>query len=184
MGDDGERGREPTPADEPTDEATTCPRDIGRREVVLNGLVAIGVLPGALAFGGFAFRYLVPLKQERDAEVLLGREEEFPPGRPRTFNGLFGNDVIVMRREEGLVAFGTRCSHLGCFVYWDPTLELEEQSPRGGFYCPCHQGKFRADGSVFSGPPPQGLPRFQVEEREQLVYLRVPVYGDVTEAEA
>jgi len=41
------------------------------------------------------------------------------------------------------------CTHLGCIVQWQEEEDL--------FLCPCHAGRFAADGTVISGPPPEAL---------------------------
>jgi Rieske Fe-S protein len=57
------------------------------------------------------------------------------------------------------------CTHLGCSVNWD-----EEG---GEFQCPCHGGRYAADGTVIAGPPPDALPRIvaRVENEELLIEL-------------
>lgn len=47
-----------------------------------------------------------------------------------------------------------RCTHAGC-----PVARSEE-----GFACPCHGGRYDAQGNVLSGPPPKALRRGRVEE--------------------
>lgn len=151
-----------------------------RREALLNGAVAVGVLPVAAAFGGFAVRYLIPQSSRRVQEILLGPSDDFPAGGT-TLVEAFGERIALLRLDGQLAAFGTRCSHLGCFVHWEPNLEMAGETQPGGFYCPCHAAKFRRDGTVHSGPPPEGLPRFEVAERDGLVYLSIPVYGEPKE---
>lgn len=157
-----------------------APAGPGRREALLNGAVALGVLPAAALFGGYALRYLVPPSSKRIQEILLGGADDFPIGATRLVEA-FGERVVLLRLEGQLAAFGTRCSHLGCFVQWEPELQLEGEQQAGGFYCPCHAAKFRRDGTVHSGPPPEGLPRFEVTERDGLVYLSIPIYGEPKE---
>ena len=61
--------------------------------------------------------------------------------------------------------FSATCTHLGCSVNWD-----EED---GEFLCPCHGGRYAADGTVLAGPPPASLPRMsaRVENEELLIEL-------------
>jgi nitrite reductase/ring-hydroxylating ferredoxin subunit len=47
------------------------------------------------------------------------------------------------------VALSAVCTHLGCVVAW--------QDQAGEFLCPCHGGRFSADGQVLGGPPPKPL---------------------------
>lgn len=67
--------------------------------------------------------------------------------------------------EEEPVVLSATCSHLGCTVNWDDAT--------GEFACPCHGGRFDADGQVSEGPPPDGLKRFQASVRDGYVYARL-----------
>jgi len=61
--------------------------------------------------------------------------------------------LIYVKRTQGdeVVAISAGCSHLGCIVSWDEQQNI--------FKCPCHEGRFDADGNVISGPPPAALKR-------------------------
>ena len=75
---------------------------------------------------------------------------EFPgPGEPC---------LLVRLEADRFVAFGQKCTHLGCpVVYRKETRKL---------HCPCHEGYFNAeDGKVLAGPPPRPLPRVELERR-------------------
>ena len=50
--------------------------------------------------------------------------------------------------DQWLVVIGI-CTHLGCMVQW----EKDKQD----FLCPCHAGRYSADGAVTAGPPPRPL---------------------------
>ncbi len=56
------------------------------------------------------------------------------------------------------------CTHLGCAVAW----EQDE------FVCPCHGGKYDAQGSVTAGPPPRALARCEVKIEGEFCFLRLP----------
>jgi Rieske Fe-S protein len=58
-------------------------------------------------------------------------------------------------RKDEFIAISAGCTHLGCIVTWD-----EEQNI---FKCPCHEGKFDAEGRVISGPPPAPLKRHKTK---------------------
>jgi cytochrome b6-f complex iron-sulfur subunit len=59
------------------------------------------------------------------------------------------NPVEVRRGPGGVTALMLRCTHTGCVVRWRPAEST--------YVCPCHDGRFGADGSVISGPPPLRL---------------------------
>jgi len=86
------------------------------------------------------------------AELPVGASKvfEFPkPGMPC---------LLIRLGNDRWVAFGQRCTHLGCPVVF--------RKERGQLECPCHEGFFNAeDGSVLAGPPPRPLPRVEIERR-------------------
>ncbi len=53
--------------------------------------------------------------------------------------------ILVGRKGSGYLAYNGRCTHIGCTVKPDILT--------GGFYCPCHAGKYDASGIPISGPP-------------------------------
>ena len=61
--------------------------------------------------------------------------------------------------------FSATCTHLGCSVNW--------HDDNSEFVCPCHGGRYAADGTVVAGPPPASLPRMttRVENEELIVEL-------------
>lgn len=64
--------------------------------------------------------------------------------------------MLLGRRDDELVAFDARCTHLACPVAYDKTSN--------GFACPCHGGKFDCDGKVTAGPPPRPLVQLRVRQ--------------------
>ncbi len=57
--------------------------------------------------------------------------------------------LYLVKDGAGVRALSATCTHLGCRVSWD--------SAGKQFRCPCHGGRFDAQGNVTSGPPPRGL---------------------------
>lgn len=73
--------------------------------------------------------------------------------------------VYVRMGDDGSPsALSGTCTHLGCAVKW--VDEAKE------FQCPCHGGRFDADGELLGGPPPRGLTRLAAELREGELYVR------------
>jgi cytochrome b6-f complex iron-sulfur subunit len=92
--------------------------------------------------------------------VELGADS-IPPGVGRIV-AIGYTPVIVVNGSDGFRAFNATCSHLGCLVKWDGSLNR--------FVCPCHAGTYDADGRVVSGPPPMALRKCGVEvEGDKLV---------------
>jgi Rieske Fe-S protein len=62
--------------------------------------------------------------------------------------------VCAKTKADGtLIVFSSVCPHLGCSVRWAE----ESQS----FECPCHSGRFDADGRPIAGPPTKPLVRLE-----------------------
>ena len=86
--------------------------------------------------------------------------------------------LAYIRRKENdeVIAISAGCTHLGCIVTWDENQQI--------FKCPCHDGRFDAEGNVLSGPPPAPLNRHPVKTEGATVYLRtdtVPFGGETSE---
>lgn len=63
-------------------------------------------------------------------------------------------DAIVHREADGSVrAFSARCTHLGCRL---------DRIVDGNIVCPCHGSRFKADGSVATGPAVRPLTPLKV----------------------
>jgi len=63
--------------------------------------------------------------------------------------------VFIKRDASGtLTVFSAICTHLGCLVSFN---RLKDE-----FICPCHGGRYNADGVPVAGPPPRPLDRLPV----------------------
>ena len=63
--------------------------------------------------------------------------------------------AVVDRSASGMVrAYSARCTHLGCLI---------DRVSGGEVVCPCHGSRFRADGTVSSGPATRALRPLRVE---------------------
>ena len=95
-------------------------------------------------------------------QVRVAAVDELPVGGSKVFHYPSLDDpcLLVHIDADRYVAFGQKCTHLGCPVSYravDQTL-----------YCPCHAGSFgAADGGVLAGPPSRPLPRVTLETRGQ-----------------
>ena len=90
----------------------------------------------------------------------VGRIDDLPVGGSRVFDYPGpGHPCLLVRVEaDRFVAFGQKCTHLGCPVLYRPKQR--------DLQCPCHEGYFSADdGRVLAGPPPRPLPRVDLERR-------------------
>jgi len=142
-------------------------RPTRRRDFLANLAVAASVIPGFALAGRYLMSYLVPGRRAGAREVLLTGLTDLPVGGSRSFDGVLGNDLLIVRLgEEDVRAFSVVCTHLGCRVQWDQAA--------GNFLCPCHMGRFDTSGEVIDGPPPEPLPSFPVRLDKDKVYVTVP----------
>jgi len=104
------------------------------------------------------------LRRSWNAEVLpqvpIAMVNDLPVGSARVFHYPASGDPCLLVRldSDRYVAYGQKCTHLGCPVHYRAT---DRQ-----LYCPCHQGFFdAADGRVLAGPPSRPLPRVTLARR-------------------
>lgn len=94
----------------------------------------------------------------------VARVGEVPVGGVKLFAYPTDDDpcLLVRLSDDEYVAYGQKCTHLSCAVYFDrPSAEIR---------CPCHEGRFAAkSGRVIAGPPPRPLPRVVLERRGDLL---------------
>jgi Rieske Fe-S protein len=83
---------------------------------------------------------------------------------------------VKKNSEHEVLAISAGCTHLGCIVTWDEESKI--------FKCPCHDGKYDAEGKVVSGPPPTPLQRHKTKVEDGRILLStetVPFGGDKSE---
>jgi Rieske Fe-S protein len=81
-------------------------------------------------------------------------------------------------KEDEVIAISAGCTHLGCIVTWDGDQKI--------FKCPCHDGRYDAEGRVISGPPPNPLRRHKtkIEDGRILLATGTVPYGGGTHERA
>ena len=127
--------------------------------------MGFGVLFGMGLLGLRFFQFLVPSQRvKREESVLLGAEAKIPMNEAVPME-LGGHKLLVLKTEEGVVAFSRRCTDLGCLVSWDRQREQ--------FLCPCHQGIYDKTGKNVAGPPPRPLDRFSIVKRGDQLYVNI-----------
>ncbi len=84
--------------------------------------------------------------------------------------------AYVKRTGKGeVIAISAGCTHLGCIVTWDEDKNI--------FQCPCHDGRYDADGKVVAGPPPGPLNRHKTKIEDETIFVStetVPYGGDIS----
>ena len=130
-------------------------------------LLGIGAVAALAAAAGIVWRTFTrkpPRKHvPKGTRAVVAKSEELLPGGATDFL-LGGCPILVLRREDGsLRAFEAVCSHLACTVHWRRDL--------GAIACPCHAGRYDAEGQPKSGPPKEPLEKLHVEEKDGRVVV-------------
>jgi len=119
-----------------------------RRKFLFTMLGGLGALIGAVSVWP-VFRFLAPSASAGSGSKVTIPRSDVPQGKAHFFQYL-GKPAVALQPSPGqFVALSAVCTHLGCVVAW------KEQDNE--FQCPCHGGRFSADGQVLGGPPPKPL---------------------------
>jgi len=123
----------------------------GRRKFLL-GLSWTGVSLFIVTFFAAALRFFWPRVSSRPAmSVRVGFPHDYRVGQVVYYPG---RKLFIVRHEKGFLSFSARCTHLGCLVVWNVDHNM--------FLCPCHGGKYDAEGRNVEGPPPRPLDAFSL----------------------
>ena len=130
----------------------------------------LGVTSAALFLGagGFAAKAALDArKSESFSAAQIDGAEALGPNSSLNFSYPTERDsAILIRSADGVYhAYGQKCTHLSCPVYYSPNHQRLE--------CPCHEGAFdAATGKVLYGPPPRPLDTIEVELRGGQVWAK------------
>lgn len=122
------------------------------------GLTSAALFVGAAGFAGKAAFDARRTPQFPSSKI--EGAETLAPGTSLNFRYPTTKDsAILVRTLDGeLQAFGQKCTHLSCPVYFEHAHQRLE--------CPCHDGAFDAKtGNVLYGPPPRPLDSIKLEIR-------------------
>jgi len=129
-------------------ETISPPPSSGRRNLLLALLGGIGAALAALA-GWPLLRFLSPVGGNDAARTIDIPRANLKPGAAHFFE-YQGRPAVLLQPNPGeFIALTAVCTHLGCIVKWVEDRQI--------LLCPCHGGRFSADGKVLGGPPPSPL---------------------------
>ena len=135
-----------------------------RRDALKNLLAFV---PLGAAFAGITamgFKFITPKKRDVTRRIFTMHLNELPVNSSKKITDLRGKDLVLVRTGEREVkAMSTKCTHLGCTVYWE--------EDKKEFYCPCHAGRFDKDGNVIAGPPPAPLQTYHTELQDDNIFI-------------
>jgi nitrite reductase/ring-hydroxylating ferredoxin subunit len=119
-----------------------------------------------LSSAGFAGKALYDRQQQRQfVPMSIEGAAALQPGNSLNFFYPEENDsAILVRTADGqYYAYGQKCTHLTCPVYFAKEASRLE--------CPCHEGGFDVrTGNVLYGPPQRPLDRVEIEVRGSEVW--------------
>ena len=139
---------------------------MSRRAFFINALMGVSLLSGIALMASYFVRFLFPVSNVKVSRKLyVGDVRQIPPGKSTSFTDLKGQKLNIVNTGDEFIALSTKCTHLGCQVFWKERERL--------FFCPCHDGFFDERGNVVKGPPPAPLTTYQVEVVGQGVYIYV-----------
>lgn len=120
-------------------------------------LASSAVFAGKAVYDAGQPEHFTPMQIEGSASLEPGSALNFKyPGEQ--------DSAILVRGPKGeYSAFGQKCTHLTCPVYYAKSHDRLE--------CPCHEGGFDArTGNVLYGPPQRPLDRIAIEVRGDEVW--------------
>lgn len=121
-------------------------------------LTSSALFLGAAGFAGKAVYSSQTTPQYAPAKI--EGAEAIQPGSSLNFFFPDEHDsaILIRSRDGSYQAFGQKCTHLTCPVYYSKEHDRLE--------CPCHEGAFDSrTGAVLHGPPPRPLDRVLIEMR-------------------
>ncbi|HEV2913354.1 MAG TPA: Rieske (2Fe-2S) protein [Pyrinomonadaceae bacterium] len=169
-------------ADHPSQKKNEMP-DPARRNFLL--LLPLGIFAGVAAtIATAAFRFLRPVytrfepkwsdvapvsQLKGDKPIMRSIIAEHEAGWASTSEEHF---VYVLPAQNNR-ALSSVCPHEGCNVSW--------RDDTGGFFCPCHDSYFAADGSRVSGPSRRGLDPLPTREKDGILQVQYQTFINNTE---
>lgn len=126
-------------------------------------LTSTALFVGAAGFAGKAA--LDARREPRYPAMKVEGAESLQPGAALNFRYPTERDTAILVRapDGGYHAYGQKCTHLSCPVYFEQR--------RGRLKCPCHEGGFDVQtGDVLYGPPPSPLDKIILELRGAAVW--------------
>ena len=87
-------------------------------------------------------------------DVSAGNVRDLPEGSLRSVGS---TPVAIGRDSNGVYALTLTCTHEGCNIALDGSVDFE------GIHCGCHGARFSGNGDVRGGPAPDPLVHFAVE---------------------
>ncbi len=165
--------------------------ELDRRKFLEVGIFAISgtiAAVSSVALARFAVGPSFRKEKSKWIEVELEDAQDDNPGFTRvvleyeTKDGWLTSNARTLAyvkrvNNDEVIAISAGCTHLGCIVTWKEDQNI--------FKCPCHDGRYDADGKVISGPPAAPLKRHKTKIEDGKIFLAtetVPFGGGKSES--
>jgi Rieske Fe-S protein len=149
-------------------------RGILRQSATIAAAAAAGIAAGAIADHaiananqpGTSDHWDVPLVTN-GTWVAVAAENAFSLGTVRRFTTEYAVGYLRLT-SAGFVALSAACTHMGCLVAWNESGQT--------FDCPCHSGRFNADGTAAKNNRVayKPLPKLDTKVESGQVWVFVP----------
>jgi nitrite reductase/ring-hydroxylating ferredoxin subunit len=130
----------------------------------------LGLTSAALFVGaaGFAGKSALDARERPTFQTMqIAGAEAMTPNSALNFvfPGEHDSAILVRTADGAYHAYGQKCTHLACPVYYAREHQRLE--------CPCHEGAFdAATGNVLYGPPPRPLDVIELDVRAGQVWAK------------
>ena len=100
----------------------------------------------------------ITLSQEESSRLLVAEGSLLV--KPK---GLADKIIVVHAEDGSLHAMSAICTHMGCTVLYDPSLDR--------IRCPCHGSQYGLDGHNIRGPAKRPLKQYSVRDQNGMVII-------------
>ncbi len=119
-------------------------------------------LSAGIILAGFAVLWDKMVRSDREMAAIRQITLPYNPNRDFTFH----DDFIIIKKNDDLQVFSSRCTHLGCIIR---SIENEK------LICPCHGSTFNSDGHPEKGPAVKPLKKlaYQLDNSNQQITIEL-----------
>lgn len=141
-----------------------------KRRLFLKRMVNFLFLAAGFLFLVTGFIYLIPKKpKNKPYKFFEVPDDKIPKEGVKKVDIAIEKEktmkIFLVNQKNSIIALSPVCTHLGCFVNFDKTLNE--------FTCPCHGGRYDIEGNVIAGPPKEALHRLPVKMENGRIFIGI-----------
>lgn len=143
-----------------------------KRRLFLKRMINFLFLTAGFLFVITGLIYLIPKRPKiKSYKFFEVSEDKIPREGVKKVDILIGEEksmkIFLVNQKNSIIALSPVCTHLGCFVNFDRTLNE--------FICPCHGGRYDIEGNVIAGPPKEALHRLPVKIENGRIFIGIKI---------